>query len=150
MTLQLELTSSQGSVMQNLDPQKISSARNKFSCKIGTPLGKFGPLTHAQKARSKLILSWYAYGRCWLLGAKCHSFIQSRNGQQERWWQQSFGRRQERRLHLGLRHPLCLKKTYPCELVKDKKRAVRKHAATRFRFTTACTGDLHTLVLSLL
>ena len=24
-------------------PPKISSARNKFSCKIGTPLGKFGP-----------------------------------------------------------------------------------------------------------
>ena len=65
----------------------------------------------------------------WLLGVKCHSFIQSWNGQQERRRQRSFGRRQEDRI-LDCAIHYVLNKTYHCELEKDKKRSVRKRAAT--------------------
>jgi len=62
----------------------------------------------------------------WSEVSQLHSIA---NGQQERQRQRSFGRRQEDHI-LDCAIYYILNKTYPCELENDKKRAVRKRAAT--------------------
>ena len=119
------------SVTQNLDPPKISSARNKFSCKSGPPWENLDPLTHVQKARSKLTLFWY--GRCLYWRDSCleRSVTASFNREMASkttmitiFW------KTRKKTHLGLCHQLRIKQDLPLWIGEGQERAVRKHAAT--------------------